>query len=258
MRVVTLGTSAGRPTHLRSASSVALEYDGEIVLFDCGEGTQAQLGRSPLRWGNIKAIFIGHLHGDHVNGLPGILGTFSLTDRTLPLKVFGPPGLKRYLEILQEVKTLWINFPIEVIEVRKPGVILNEKKYQVETARLDHVIECWGYVFREKPRPGHFDEAKAERLKIPHGPLRSRLVRGEAITLEGGSLIQPGEIVGPPRPGRSVAYCLDTCPCENDLLLAKGVDLLIHESTFDDSLRQEMKKWGPPPADRPPIALKAR
>ncbi|MFO1518727.1 MAG: ribonuclease Z [bacterium] len=259
MRIVTLGTSAGRPTPHRSASAAALEFDGDVFLFDCGEGTQAQLARSPLKWGNIRAIFIGHLHGDHVNGLPGLLGTYSLADRQEPLHLFGPPGLKKYLRVLQEVKTLWVNFPFRVTEITAPGVILDDKKFQVETARLDHVIECWGYVFREKQRPGVFDEAKAQAMGIPIGPLRSKLVHGESITLENGLVIQPGEIVGPPRPGRSVAYCLDTCPCQNDWKLASEVDVLIHEATFDDSLRNEMKKWGhSTSAQAAEVALKAR
>lgn len=244
MRIITLGTGAGRPTPQRSASAVALEYEGDVILFDCGEGTQVQLARSPLKWGSIPAIFIGHLHGDHVSGLPGLLGTWSLGDRNAPLKVFGPPGIKSYIRFLQEMKTLWIQYPLEVIEVRKPGLLLETEDYQVETIRLNHIIECWGYVFREKDRPGRFDEAKAERLGIPPGPLRARLVKGEAVTLEGGLTVQPGEIVGPKRPGRSAAYCLDTAPCKNAVALAQGVDLLIHEATFDDSVRDEMQKWG--------------
>jgi len=244
VRIITLGTGAGRPTPQRSASAVALEYEGDVILFDCGEGTQVQLARSPLRWGTIPAIFIGHLHGDHVSGLPGLLGTWSLGDRSVPLKVFGPPGMKSYLRFLQDLKTLWIQFPIEVTEIKKPGVILETEDYQVETIRLNHIIECWGYVFREKDRPGRFDEEKAGQLKIPPGPLRARLVKGEDVVLGDGRKIRSNELVGPKRPGRSAAYCLDTAPCENAVALARGVDLLIHEATFDDSVRDEMQKWG--------------
>jgi ribonuclease Z len=244
LRVITLGTGAGRPTPIRSASATALEYEGDVILFDCGEGTQVQLARSTLRWGAVSAIFIGHLHGDHISGLPGLLGTWSLSDRTTSLKIFGPPGIRSYLDFLQRLKTLWIQYPVEVVEITGPGVILDEKEYQVETSRLDHIIECWGYVFREKPRPGYFDEEKAKDLGIPPGPERARLVRGESVKSQSGTMVRPEEVVGPPRRGRSVAYCLDTTPCKNDVALARGVDLLIHEATFDDSLREEMKSWG--------------
>ncbi len=244
MKVITLGTSAGRPTPLRMASACALEYEGEVLLFDCGEGAQTQLAKSSLHWGNLSAIFITHLHGDHVNGLPGLLGTFSMGDREAPLKIFGPRGIKKYLQVLQELRCLWVRFPLEIVEIREPGIIWEEKKFQVETASLDHIIECWGYAFREKNRPGHFDEEKAKKMNIPFGPLRSHLVKGEKIILENGQVILPEEIVGPPRPGRSMAYCLDTRPCAGDLELAYEVDLLVHEATFEESLRQEIATWG--------------
>ncbi len=244
MRIITLGTSAGRPTPERSASCVALEFDGESFLFDCGEGTQLKIIHSPLRWGNLKAIFITHLHGDHINGLPGLLGTLSSTEREAPLKIFGPRGIRQYIAILKELRTMWIGFPLEITEVNAPGVILDSGKYQVETAKLDHIIECWGYVFREKDRPGHFDEQKAKKMNVPFGPIRADLVAGKNIILGDGTVIRPEELIGPKRPGRSVAYCLDTKPCEGDLILAKEVDLLIHEATFDDTLRKEIETWG--------------
>ncbi len=244
MRVITLGTSAGRPTPRRSASAVALEYEGESFLFDCGEGTQNQLSRSTLRWGNLNAIFIGHLHGDHLYGLPGLVATLGIMDRELPLKIFGPPGLKKFWRVLREIRSLWVQFPVEIIEIDAPGVVLETKDFEIKTAPLDHVIECWGYVFQEKPRPGRFDEEKATALGIPFGPLRGKLVKGQTVTLENGKTVYPQEVVGPPRKGRSAAYCSDTRPCHGGLDLAHQVDLLVHEATFDESARAEMSKWG--------------
>lgn len=244
MRVITLGTSAGRPTLYRSASAVALEYEGDVFLFDCGEGAQLRMIESPLRWGNLHSIFITHLHGDHLNGLPGLLATLSFSERVAPLKLFGPPGIKKYLQLLREIRSMWIRFPVEVVEIQSPGILLEDKKFQVETQPLNHVIECWGFVFREKPRAGRFDEKKAEALGIPIGPLRGQLVQGKTIQLPDGKIVEPNEVVGPPRKGRSVAYCLDTRPCEGDLRLAFEADLVIHEATFDESMKQEIETWG--------------
>lgn len=244
MRILTLGTGAGRPTTQRCTCATALEYQGEAFLFDCGENIQIQLIRSPLKWGKLAAIFISHMHGDHLNGLPGLLGTLSLSERSQGLKIFGPSGMAGYLRMLQSCRVLWINYPLEVVELREAGVILDSPRYRVETAPLDHSIECWGYVFREKDQPGCFDEAKAAQLGIPIGPCRSRLVRGEDIVLDDGRTICAREVVGPPRKGRSVAHCLDTRPCSGSLGLARDVSVLIHEATFSHACQKEANAWG--------------
>jgi ribonuclease Z len=200
--------------------------------------------RSPFRWGKLAAIFISHMHGDHLNGLPGLLGTLSLNDFPHPLKLFGPPGLLKYLEVLKSTKVLWVNFPLEAKEITQSGVLLETETYQVETAPLNHVIECWGYVFKEKPRPGTFNAEKADKIGIPPGPLRAKLVKGETITLPNGQEIQPQELVGSPKPGKSFSHCLDTKPCRNVETLSQGVDLLLHEATFAEELQKEAHHWG--------------
>src|SRR5918996_6197624 len=129
MRVLTLGTGAGRPTLQRFASATALEHEGEILLFDCGEGTQIQLMRSPLHWGRLSSIFIGHLHGDHLFGLPGLLGSLSLSERQEPLKLFGPVGLKAYMDTLRAVQSLWLRFPLELTEIEAAGRIVETPSY---------------------------------------------------------------------------------------------------------------------------------
>lgn len=244
MRLITLGTGAGRPTLQRHTSATALEFEGETFLFDCGEATQLQLIRSPLKWGKMTAIFIGHLHGDHVFGLPGLLGTMSLAERQEPLRVFGPKGLQEYLRIHQESHSLWINYPLEVHEIEAPGLVFETERYQVFTAPLRHIIPCWGYAFRERPRPGLFDEAKAKALGIPEGPERMDLVRGRAVRLADGRVITPEVVVGPARPGRSMAYGLDTGPAPELVELAGGVDLLVHEATFHREFEAEAHQWG--------------
>jgi len=244
MRLITLGTGAGRPTLQRYTSATALEYEGETFLFDCGEATQLQLIRSPLKWGKLSAIFIGHLHGDHLYGLPGLLGTLSLAERHEPMQVFGPPGLKDYLRVHQETKSLWVSYPLEVTEITEPGLILENDRYQIFTAPLRHLIPCWGYAFREKPRPGLFNEEAAEKLGIPEGPERMSLVQGRTVTLADGRVIPPEAVVGPRRPGRSFAYCLDTQPCPELAPLAKGVDVLVHEATFANEFETQAHAWG--------------
>lgn len=244
MRIITLGTGAGRPTLARSTSATGLEFEGETFLFDCGEGTQVQLMRSSLKWGKLSAIFIGHLHGDHINGLPGLLGTLSLSDRQEPLRIFGPKGIKKYLQLLIDCKNLWLRFPADIHEIKEAGVLVDTPEYRVETAPLNHVIECWGYVFREKTKRGRFNGHKADRMGIPEGPLRAGLVRGEQVRLPDGTVLKPEDFVGSPRPGCSVAYCLDTQPCESVIQLAHGVDFLVHEATFDQSLKTEANAWG--------------
>ncbi len=244
MKIITLGTGAGRPSLLRNSSATLLEYEGDNLLFDCGESTQMQLMRANARWGKIGVIFIGHLHGDHLNGLPGLLGTLSMSERQSPLMVFGPPGIQKYLEVLQSIKTLWVNFPLQVIEIRETGILLETDRYRVLANPLEHVIECWGFRFQEKDRPGHFDVEKAARLGVPDGPERGRLVSGEAIILPDGRKIEPQEVVGPPIPGRAIAYCCDTRPCESEMELTNRVDLLIHETTFEHALKGEANEWG--------------
>lgn len=244
MRVITLGTGAGRPTLKRSASATGLEFEGETFLFDCGEGTQTQLMKSPFKWGKMTAIFIGHLHGDHVNGLPGLLGTLSLSGREEPLKVFGPVGLKQLLQAHRDCQSIGVQYPLEIIEITQSTCLLDGKNYQIHTKPLSHVIPCWGYIFQEKIRPGKFNREKADQEGIPSGPYRAQLVQGSSITLNDGRTFDPQDFVGPPRPGRSFAYCLDTRRSPEAVALAQGVDLLLYEATFSAKDNLDASDWG--------------
>lgn len=259
MKVITLGTGAGRPSPLRSASAVGLEYEGETFLFDCGEGTQLQCMRSSFKWGRMGVVMIGHLHGDHVNGLPGLLGTLSLSDRSEPMVVYGPKGIKKFFRAFQETQRLGLRFPMEMIEISEPGTLLETDTYKIETLPLSHSITCWGYRFQEKDRPGRFDQEKATQLGIPEGPERGKLVRGESVQLADGRLIDPKELVGPSRPGRSVVYCLDTRPCKRAVELSREASLLLYEATFESQLEKEAHDYGHSTAlDGARIAQQAR
>ncbi len=232
VKLVFLGTGSGKPMPDRSVSCVALSREGELLLFDCGEGAQIQLARSPLRPGGLAGVFLTHFHGDHVNGLPGMLGTLTLNNRDQALPLFAPRGLHRWLRALRDVGIFNPGFPLQVEELREGGVIYRGDGYHIEAVALDHRIDCFGYAYIEEARPGRFDLDAARALGVPSGPLYGKLQRGESIVLEGGQEVRPEQVLGPARPGLKIAFCWDTRPCEGALRLAEGADVLVHESTY--------------------------
>ena len=232
IKLVFLGTGSGKPLPSRGASSVGLFRHGELFLFDCGEGTQVQLAKSSLRSGSLGAVLLSHFHGDHVNGVPGLLGTMGLDERAEALPLYGPKGLKKWLAALRAVGIFHPGFPLKLHEIDAPGVLLQGQGWHIETLPLAHRVPCWGFAFVEAPRPGRFDLEAARALGVPAGPMFGRLQRGEAVELEGGRLVRPEQVLGLARPGLKVAYCCDTMPCEDAVVLARGADVLIHEATY--------------------------
>ena len=234
MRLTFLGTSAGTPSRLRNVSALALQFDQQSAfwLFDCGEGTQQQMMRSPLRLSMLRYVFISHLHGDHFFGLPGMLASRSLQyGAETPVTVFGPPGLQRFMQTTFEVSGGQPGYPLTIQEV-KPGLIYEDKRFVVTCLPLIHRITSFGYAVIEKDQPGHFDVEAALRLGIQAGPLYGRLKRGETITLPDGRMVNGAELVGPPVTGRKVVYCCDTIYCHNSIQLAQKADVLVHEATY--------------------------
>ena len=243
MELVFLGTGASVPTESRNSSSLALIREGEILLFDCGEGTQRQMIRAHLGFRRKMKIFITHMHGDHILGLLGLIQTMSLFGRESELQVYGPPSLSPFLLSTLAYMRVRPRFPVKVEEV-SPGIVLEDNKYVMKVARADHFGESFSFGLLEKERPGKFDAEKARMIGIPEGPIRSLIQQGETATLEDGTAVSPREILGPPRPGRKIVYSGDTRPCEEIAKLAKGADLLIHEATFDDTLSEEAAETG--------------
>lgn len=243
MKWIVLGTSSGRPTLRRNVSAGALARDGEWMLFDCGEGTQYQLLRTDLRLSRLRYVFVTHLHGDHVLGLPGLLGTLNLARHEHVVDVFGPPGIARYLREVSRATYFRPIFPLRVTEVDE-GTILSAGGIGVEARRLNHRVVAFGYAVTEEPKPGRFRLEDARRLGVPAGPLYGRLQRGEAVTLEDGRRIEPHEVVDPDRPGRRVAYCTDTGPSDNARELARQADLLVHEATYTEDMSDEAVERG--------------
>lgn len=229
MRVTFLGTGAGVPSRERNVSSVAvrLPQSAETWLFDCGEGTQHTLIRSDVRMGQITRIFISHLHGDHLFGLPGLLSTCGMSTQGRRIDVYGNAEVKRYLQ----ASLLPSGADVTLHEV-EPGQSLDCSGLTVTTAALLHRVDTLGYRIDEPPRSGHFDAERAAALGVPAGPLYARLKRGESIPLSDGRIIDGHDLCGPARAGRALVYCSDTVYTPAAVELARGADLLIHEATF--------------------------
>ena len=242
-RVVILGSGASLPTLQRQASAVALQRHGEIFLLDCGEGTQLQWRRAGLRFGKLKAICISHLHGDHVNGLVGLLQTLSLNNRTEPLVLCGPVGLREYLRALRQAQGVRLGFPLEQRQT-DGGELIKGNGYCLTAAPLSHGIPTLGFALVEEEKPGEFDVEAARRLGLEPGPEYGRLQRGQEVRLSSDQIIRPQDVLGPSRPGLKVAYCVDTRPCEAAVQLAAGADLFLCDATFGSELEREAMNRG--------------
>jgi ribonuclease Z len=230
--VVFLGTSGSTPTAQRAPAATLVRRGGERLLVDCAEGTQRQLLRSSVGLPDLEDVFLTHYHADHYLGLPGMLKTFSLRGREVPIAIHGPPGLTDLFGALRRLLGR-VSFEVTLHEVR-PGDRLRRDGYEVRPFTLDHGVSAVGYAFVEDERPGRFDDEAADALGVPFGPERGRLQRGEPVELADGTTVAPGQLVGPPRPGRTVVLAGDTAPCEHVISAAQGADLLVHEATFLD------------------------
>ena len=226
MDVLFAGTAASAPTARRGLPATLLRRGGEKLLFDCGEGTQRQLVRS-VGLLQIDAVFITHFHADHVLGLPGMLKTYGLQAREVPLRVFGPPGLRRLFGVLGPVIG---RLPFEVeLEELSAGAELEREGYKLAAFEVAHGVPALGYALLEEERPGRFDEARARELGVQPGPDFGRLQHGEAV-----GDVTPDQVLGEARPGRRVVIAGDSAPCEMTQAVAWRADLLVHEATFSD------------------------
>jgi ribonuclease Z len=238
LQVTFLGTSSGVPTRARNVSAVALRLPqrAELWLFDCGEGTQHQFLRSDLRVSQLRRIFITHMHGDHIFGLPGLLASLGMAGSCQGIDLYGPDPLRDYLEGVLRTSSTRIGYPLASHRVREAAtagtVLLDDDDLIVRCAPLTHRIPAYGYRVEQKPRPGRFDVQQARALGIPPGPIYAELKAGRSVTLEDGRIIHGEQLCGPARPGSTFVYCTDTVFCEAAVELARGADLLVHESTF--------------------------
>lgn len=244
LTVTFLGTGSGTPTLERNLACVAVQRQGELFLFDCGEAAQIQYRRAGLGFAPLTTIAISHLHGDHVTGLMGLLMSLQMADRTEPVHLFGPVGLGEYVRCNRRALHTQFGYPLNLREETGPALFRETDAYRLTAAPLDHRLFCFGFRLEEFPRPGRFDVEAARGLGVPEGRLFGMLQRGEPVTLPDGREVRPEQVLGPSRPGAVLAYCTDTRPCPNAVELARDADLLIYEGTFDASMPAEARRKG--------------
>jgi len=244
LRVTFLGTSGAVPTTERAPSAILINREGDRLLFDCGEGTQRQMMRYSTGF-TVSHIFVTHLHGDHILGIPGLIQSWDFHERDDTLTIHTPPGTSRHIEQLTRLGGHQPGFPIRINEVHPNETAVRMEEYEVRVFETNHHTKSQGYALIEDDRPGRFDREKAENeLNIPPGPAYGQLHRGETVTLDDGRVIDPEEIVGDPRPGRKIVYTGDTRPTESTVDIAQHADLLIHDATFADDNATRARKTG--------------
>ncbi|MFC4324067.1 ribonuclease Z [Litchfieldia salsa] len=238
MEIIFLGTGAGVPAKERNVSSIALQLvaeRGTTWLFDCGEATQHQILYTPIKPRRIEKIFITHLHGDHIFGLPGLLGSRSFQSGDTVLTVYGPKGIKEFINTSLSISKTHLKYPLNVHEIEEDGTIFEDNQFEVIVKKLDHGIDSYGYRVIEKDLLGTLLVDKLKVFEIPPGPIYQNIKAGEVVTLDDGRVIDGKDFIGPPQSGRVVTILGDTRHCDNSLLLAKNANTLIHEATFSSN-----------------------
>ena len=241
MRLTFLGTAGSWPTKERSASAIAVDLEKELVLLDCGEGTQRQFFQSSASFMRVRRIFLTHFHGDHFLGLPGLIQSMSLNRREEPLDIYGPPDAEEMVGRALKMGYFTLRFPVTV-HALTAGATVELDGYTVRTAPTVHPVPSLAYRIDEEAKRGRFDGPRARALGI-HGPDFARLEAGEPVRV-GDRVVHPSDVMGPPRPGRSIVYSGDTAPAEPVCRLAEKATVLIHEATAAQEIEREANEWG--------------
>jgi ribonuclease Z len=242
IEITFLGTGGSWPSSERNVLSVGIRLDGQVILFDCGEGTQRQLMLSNLSFMSVSRVFISHFHGDHFLGLAGMMQSMALNDREDELYIYGPPGTIGFIKNLANAGYFGVNFPV-IVEELEAGDHVRFDRFNVRPIVVDHSVPTLGYILEEDERPGRFDRPKAEELGVPPGPLFKKLHEGEDVEVD-GRVVSSGDVVGPPRPGMKIVFSGDTRPVGSLTEAARGADVLIHEATMMDDLREKAHRYG--------------
>jgi ribonuclease Z len=236
-----LGCGGTMPLPNRHLTSMLLRREGDLFLFDCGEGTQVSLRRLNLRWKKISAIFISHTHADHVTGLPGLLMLSSQVERDEPMYIYGPPRIAEYIESSRRVLDMYINYKIIVREISESGIVHQGDGFHIRTFPLQHTKNCWGYTLEEDNRPGEFFPDKARSLDIPMGPLWGKLQKGESV-MSGGREIHPEDVMGIERKGRKFSFVTDSLYFPEIAREVENSDLFVCEGMFEQALEDDARE----------------
>ena len=238
--LVFLGTAGSMPTSDRSPTALLLRRGGDRLLFDCAEGTQRQMLRSTVGLVDLREVFLTHYHADHYLGLPGMLKTFALRGREVPITIYGPPGLATLFGSLRRIFGR-LTYEYDLVELR-PGDELQRGDHRIVAFPVVHGVSSIGYALVEDDRPGRFDVETADALGVPSGPERGMLQHGEPVALMDGRVVKPEQVLGEPRPGRTVVIAGDTAPTPTVVEAARGADLLVHEATFLEDERERARE----------------
>lgn len=245
MHLTFLGTGAGAPSLQRNVTAIALTLSkrGETWLFDCGEATQHQFMRSALKPGKLEKIFITHLHGDHIFGLPGLLTSRSMAGLTEPMTLYGPKGLRQFVDTALSLSGSYTGYPLEIVEI-EAGPVLDNGEFRVTAYALNHVVECYGYRIEQHDKPGFLDAPRLKAEGVPRGPWYQDLKQGKRITLEDGREINGADYLGPATKGKVLAIFGDTGPTEVALQLATNADVMVHETTLEAAMAEKANGRG--------------
>jgi ribonuclease Z len=238
--LVFLGTAGSSPTPRRSPPALLIRRGGDRLLIDCAEGTQRQLMRSTIGLPDLPDIFLTHFHADHYLGLPGMLKTFALRGREVPITIHGPRGLRELFVALRRIFGK-LTYPYELVELQA-GDVVARGDYRIATFAVAHGVPSLGYALVEETRPGRFDVGRADALGVGAGPERGRLQAGETIALADGTVVRPEQVLGPARAGRTICITGDTAPSLAFLDVVESADLLVHEATFCDDERERARE----------------
>lgn len=236
MELYFLGTGAGMPAKARNVTSTALimpEYGGKLWLFDCGEGTQQQILKSPLKVSQLEKLFVTHLHGDHIFGIPGLLGSRAFQGGMSPLTIYGPAGIRQFVETALECSQTHLPYKLDIVEFTD-DTVFEERDFTIQVGQLHHVIPSFGFRVIEREQPGKLQVDKLQAAGIPPGPLYQKIKQGEIVRLADGHMIDGRDYVGPPLRGRIVTILGDTRPCTAAVALAQQADVLVHEATYSE------------------------